>query len=139
VSAAGYFLAVANLTIFGVEVDFLKVGGLGCERVRVVLLLVGVAAGFVRELRGVETERSENFKVLDGVSSTEGSGKDCVEDVTAPAALVVLLSLLVVVISLSFRFFDGDAVSWQEGFSPSSSKSDLEEGRVPGLDVFANC
>lgn len=138
-SAAGYFVVVADSAIFGVEVDFLKVGGFGCERARtVVLLLVGVAAGLVRELRGVETERSENFKVLDGVSSTDRSGGDCVEDAAASAALLVS-SLVVVVISLSFRFFDGDAVSWQEGFSPSRSKSDLEEGRVPGLAVFVNC
>jgi hypothetical protein len=127
------------LVIFGEEVDFLKVGGFRCERARVVLLLVGVTADLVREVRGVATERSENFKVLDGVSSTDGSGRDCVEDATASATPVVLSSVVAVVISLSFRFFDGDAVSWQEGFSPSSSKSDLEEGRVPGLDVFANC
>lgn len=125
--------------MFGVEVDFLKVGGLGCDRARVVLLLVGVAADLVRELRGVETERSENFKVFDGVSSTDVSGRDCVGAATASVALVVSSSIVMVVISLSFRFFDGDAVSWQVGFSPSSSKSDLEEGRAPGLDVFANC
>lgn len=47
--------------------------------------------------------------------------------------------MVVLVISLSFRFFEGDAVSWQEDFSPSSSSSDLEEGRVPGLDDFVNC
>lgn len=128
-SAVGRFLVVVISATFGVEVDFFRVGGFGCERARVVLLLVGVAAGLVRELRGVETERSENFKVFDGVSSTVGSRRDCVE-----------FSLMVVVaISLSFRFFDGDAVSWQEGFSPSSDKSDLEEGGAPGFDVFANC
>jgi hypothetical protein len=138
-SAAGYFVVVVGLAIFGVEVDFLKVGGFGVERARVVLLLVGVAADLVREIRGVETERSENFKVFEGVSPTDGSGRDCLEDATASAALVVLSSVVAMVISLSFRFFDGDAVSWQEGFSPSSSKSDFEEGRAPGLEAFVNC
>lgn len=75
--------------IFGVEVDFLKIGGFGCERARVVLLLVGVAADLVREVRGVETERSENFKVLDGVFSTDGSGKGFVEGAIASASLAV--------------------------------------------------
>lgn len=136
-NAAGRCVEVVARSSDDVEgVSFFKAGGCGTERVRVLVRVL------VRELRGVETERSQNFRVLEGVFSTEKSGSFCVEQEAAESTASLLA---LIVISFNLRFFDGDVGSWQVdtpqpsvSFPPSSSKRFFEAGRAPGFDVFVN-
>lgn len=85
----------------------------------------------VRLVRGVDTVSPENFRVLEGVSSTDLSGTG-VSSSWPPRA-----------ISLSFRFFDGDAVKRQgvvadavSVFLASSFPSTRRPDATPGLDAL---